>query len=541
MAKVVAAKGVTVKEHLAQAAAATERHDWDTALDSARRATLMAPAGPIARYYLGFARIQSGSPDVGIREIRRALCCLYGQPAAHILSEFLLCLGFGHRLRKSHDNSARAYRAAIIARPENALAWFNLANATLDMDETSSAARQFRRCLCLNPLSADAWNTLGNALNQGGALPEAADAFRRALCATPDHRLAANNLGIVEKQRNRIEPAVRAFVQAVARAPEDLFAQANLGRNLLLTGRFDRGWHALEAPRRRAGLSPLSGNESPLPLWDGRPLETGALLVWCEDKVGDEILFASLLPEIASLAGQVILVCNPRLTALFTSVFDDRVTVVQAGEDADAAIAAATACYPLEFAGRFVRRQFADFPPPTAYLAAGMPARPRPTTRTPRIGVCWWTANNVIGDYRSQSLIDWAPILHIPGIEVISLQYGDGKAELAAARQALGVNILEVEDADQLEDMKAFADLVAGLDLVISIPSTTVQVAGAVGTPVWMLTPTGPGLSWFWFETLSHSLWYPGIELFRQARVGDWAPVIDRVAERLAGWVETRK
>jgi hypothetical protein len=128
-------------------------------------------------------------------------------------------------------------------------------------------------------------------------------------------------------------------------------------------------------------------------------------------------------------------------------------------------------------------------------------------------------------------LTAWSPILKQRDFGFVSLQYGACGADLAAVQSETGVQILHDETVDPLKDLDSLAAQTAAMDLVISIDNSTVHMAGALNVPVWVLLPFVP--DWRWMLGRSDSPWYPSVELFRQPALGEWAPVIDTVAERL--------
>jgi len=86
---------------------------------------------------------------------------------------------------------------------------------------------------------------------------------------------------------------------------------------------------------------------------------------------------------------------------------------------------------------------------------------------------------------------------------------------------------------DELADFADTAALVSNLDLVISIDSAVVHLAGGLGVPTWMLNRFDS--EWRWMERRADSPWYPGLRIFNQPSFGDWASVIDEVKTSLAG------
>ena len=125
-----------------------------------------------------------------------------------------------------------------------------------------------------------------------------------------------------------------------------------------------------------------------------------------------------------------------------------------------------------------------------------------------------------------------------PGVRLVSLQYGDCAAELAAIREGLGVDVQLDDDVDPLRDMDAFAAQVAAMDLVVSVDNTTVHTAGALGVPVWTLLSDNP--DWRWQRERRDTPWYPSMTLFRPSRPGGWAAVLADAAAALAAAVTDR-
>jgi hypothetical protein len=76
------------------------------------------------------------------------------------------------------------------------------------------------------------------------------------------------------------------------------------------------------------------------------------------------------------------------------------------------------------------------------------------------------------------------------------------------------------------------AEIVAGLDLVISVDTSVAHLAAATGKPTWILLPFF-STDWRWMRGWQDSPWYPSVRLFRQGADEDWAPVIGQVRSAL--------
>ncbi len=102
-----------------------------------------------------------------------------------------------------------------------------------------------------------------------------------------------------------------------------------------------------------------------------------------------------------------------------------------------------------------------------------------------------------------------------------------------AFTQGTGIDIVHDEQVDQMADLEAFAAQVAAMDLVVSIDNSTAHLAGALDVPTWVLLRSVP--FWLWGLDRDDSLWCSSMSLFRQKTSGDWADVVERAAQDLAG------
>ncbi len=361
----------------------------------------------------------------------------------------------------------------------------------------------YEQAIAQAPNVAGALYSFARALNRHGDNDAAEEFYRRALVLDPDH-------------------------------PE---THLNLGLCLLLRGAFAEGWrewdwrHRLEdsPPRRFTGRD-----------WRGENLAGKRLLVSAEQAVGDQILHASMIPDLTGLGGSIVVECERRLVPLFKRSFSGVEVVAQ--QDPPAIPVAYDYELPIASLGAYLRPDFPSFADKRSpYLqadagrAAALRARYAQFGDGKLIGISWRSQRPELGGAKSTALMDWAPILRAPGCVFIDLQYGDTTQERAVVQRELGVTIHRDDRIDQMQDLDAFAAQVAALDRVISVSNTAVHVAGALGVAGWVLVPRGKGLHWYWFNGRPDSPFYPSLRLFRQQTRGDWAGVIAQVAAQFDG------
>ena len=131
--------------------------------------------------------------------------------------------------------------------------------------------------------------------------------------------------------------------------------------------------------------------------------------------------------------------------------------------------------------------------------------------------------------FRSLGLIDLLPILRIPGLRFVSLQYGDCAEDLERLRREAGIEVVHWPEA--IADYEETAALCVALDLTVSVCTSVIHLNGALGRPVWVMVPAVP--EWRYGVAGDTMPWYPSVRLIRQAARGDWSEVFERVASDL--------
>jgi hypothetical protein len=150
----------------------------------------------------------------------------------------------------------------------------------------------------------------------------------------------------------------------------------------------------------------------------------------------------------------------------------------------------------------------------------------------PRIGIAWAGNPGHSNDRRrSMPVAALAPILAVPGCDFVSLQVGPASGD---AEKMFGIP----DRSAELTDFSATAELIASLDLVITVDTAVAHLAGALGRPVFVLLPFAP--DWRWMFLRADSPWYASMTLFRQAAPGDWSAPVAEVAKALSARYSAR-
>jgi tetratricopeptide (TPR) repeat protein len=424
---------------------------------------------------------------------------------------------------------------ALKLNPRFADAAFNLAIVLAKLGRTAEAEASYRRAASLNPSFWPASLNLANLLEEQGRFAEARPLYEQAVVLAPDVAGVHYSFGrAVNRYGHNNDEAEAHYRRALALDPDYADAHVNLGLCLLLRGAFAEGWREWEWRHRTEDSQPrrFAGRD-----WHGENLTGKRLLVSAEQAVGDQILYASMIPELTGMGGSIIVECERRLVPLFKRSFPG--VEIYAQQEPPAIPVAFDYEIPFASLGVYLRPDFPSFVGgPSPYLKADaarvaeIRARYRQLGDGPLIGISWRSQRPELGGAKSTTLLDWAPILRRHRAVFIDLQYGDTAAERATVERELGVKIHRDDTIDQMQDIDAFAAQVAALDRVISVSNTTVHVAGALAVSTWILVPRGKGLHWYWFGA-GESPWYLSARLFRQSVRGDWSDVIAHMAHEL--------
>jgi len=391
------------------------------------------------------------------------------------------------------------------------------------------AAEMIRNAIAINQKQAAYHCNLGTVLQSQGELQEAAKCYKRALALQPELAEVHSNLGNIFQAQDKLDEAVASHERALTLKPGLAEAHYNLGLAQLLKSDFSSGWQNLEWRwQTKDHQTPM--RTYPQPLWLGEKLASGDLLIWGEQGIGDEIMFAGLIPDAIRSGNHCMLDCDPRLQPLFARSFPNVDVVSGANPKPDTAAHLPSGSLP-----RLFRPTTAAFAATTSpYLMADPVARERfracYADGRRLLGLAWHTKNRKTGRDRSIDLSLFAPLFARPDIRWVSLQYGDHDAlenQTAAAHAPLLID----RSVDQLANIDSFAAQIAAMDMVITIDNSTAHLAGALGVPVWVLLPFAR--DWRWLQAREDSPWYPAMRLFRQPKPGDWQSVLQKVQSAL--------
>jgi len=447
-----------------------------------------------------------------------------------------------YRDTNDEEGAFRALKTASIKTPDNPAIKFELGKLLSETGKLDEAEMWLKNCLQLDQHSVMSHIELGILQMKLKRWTAAEQHFETALRIDPTIVVAHTNLALVRENQGRYDEVLGHYEAAIEHRPGH--AEARFQRALALLSRenFRSGWKE-HVWRFKSQTTETSDKRFELPYWCGEPLEGKHILVWTEQGPGDEILLASMLPDILSRGARCTLLCSPRMIPIFQRSFPDLDNVLPLNAiPKDLEYKELTYQASLSHLGLQLRDAEKNFPHHEGYLRANSEVTERLRTKykgrgnKKLVGISWKSSNISASAEKSTDPVLWRKILNVQNVIFVSLQYGACPEEISTMKRRFGVDIISDISIDPLSDMDLFTAQVAAMDLVISVSNTSVHVAGALNIPVWILIPSGTGRIWYWFLNRTDSLWYPSARLYRQPNPKNWKPAFNSVATDFAEW-----
>lgn len=448
---------------------------------------------------------------------------------AHAPCDPSLQVLFARCCRKSGDiHQARQVLDDVIARvPGHVEAAFELGLIAQLQRDVRAAEKAFIRVTQAAPHRADAWINLGAIqLNQFGHLESARSSFSRALAINPESVEAHVNMALLMQYAEGPRTAASYLERLLERVPDSAQAHWHLAIARLLARDYAEGWKHYEWRDRVYGGA--HARHFPYPRWRGESLAGKRILVYGEQGLGDEIMFASCLPEVISVAGQCVIECHSRLASLFSRSFP-QASVCGHGRDGDrswlAGVEPIDFQVPLGSLPLHLRSEAGQFVNSRPYLKADSAKVEAWRMRLanlgpgPKVGLSWRGGTvDTRTSLRSVGIGELGAMLQARTAQWFSLQYGARTEEFQQMNEAHGV--LVHHDGSVGVDLDETAALMCALDVVVTVANTNVHLAGALGCPTRVLVSAMP--EWRYGNMGETMDWYPSVRLIRQKNPGVW-------------------
>jgi len=365
---------------------------------------------------------------------------------------------------------------------------------------------------------------------------DAKGAYEEAIRLNPQYAEAYNSLGTVLRDMQHLERALACFTKAVSIKPDFDIARLNLSMMQLQLGKWKEGWSNYEARWKGSAESNTKKFLKPLcslPEWDfGKVVKSKKIVIFFEQGYGDMIQFSRYLPLASELFEDVSYVCSdPAMHDLLEFTYKNCATLLK--EVPKDFSSWDYQCNLLSLPKAF-GSEIDTIPHQIPYLKVSQEKIDGWTKRTKaiparklNIGIAWAGRPSHLYDDRRSLVFDQIyPLLAMKDINWISLQKNFNYP----------LRLTEKMDnwfdwSAELTNFSETAALISSLDLVISVDSSMVHLAGALGKDTWMMNRYDS--EWRWLNRKAYSPWYKTLKIYNQPCFGDWSSVIGEIKDNL--------
>ena len=433
----------------------------------------------------------------------------------------------------SLDGALASFDRSIARKPDFADGHVGRTNTLRAMGRFVEALASYDIAIALSPADAAMLSNRGMILLDLQRDQDALKCFDAAIAGNPLFSSAHHNRAIALLKLQDLQEALASCNSALALEPHTARFQGTKAVALLQLGAFADGWRLYEA--RKRSENPAGNKDFLTPAWLGDGDVAGkTVFIHAEQGMGDTLQFSRYAALVQAKGAQVIMSVQTGLLRLLQRS-NPGVAVIDEAEVPDSfdlhcpmmslPLALGTTLGTIPTAVPYLHPD-ADRAAQWRVRLAELPGM--------KIGLVWAGSPrpdqpdaNAIDKRRSITLAHYADLADIPGISLISLQ----KGQTATAPPGMILH----DWTDELTDFADTADLVAALDLVITVDTSVAHLAGGLGTPVWILNRFDQ--CWRWLEGRDDSPWYPTARLFRQPAPGHWGEVIAAVRQALLALV----
>ena len=414
--------------------------------------------------------------------------------------------------------------------PDRASTLTNLSVAQLKLKKYSEAKAAAKKAILVEVDNSEAYLNLGLVEKELRAYDDAVKFFDKALSLKPDYHEAWSNKGVALHELKLFNEAIVHYDKALSLKPDYHEASWNKSLSLLIQGDFENGLPLYESRWAADKVSEVAGKRLfDRPTWLGvESLQGKTILLYGEQGLGDFIQFARYAKLVADLGATVILEAPQVLAGLLENLEGVSQLVIKGKK-----LPYFDYQCPLLSLPRAFNTNISSIPAHIPYLVSSAHQaaewkRKLGKKGNKRVGLVWSSMSDFKEDSkRSLLLADFVKALPAEGFEYICLQQELKECDEEFFRSYKNIRFF----GDELRDFSDTAALIENLDLVISTCTSVLHLSAALGKETWVLLSNVP--DWRWLLDREDSPWYPSIRLYRQAVIGDWASVLNKVKSDL--------
>jgi len=481
------------------------------------------------KLYLGSALTKNGEHLQAIRVLKNAI------EISPDLFNLHYAVGVANFELKNYQEALQAFEREINLNPKNYFAYLESGYSLYELEEYDAAINFLEKAITLDADCADAYHCMGATLNNLERYQEAFNNILRAIEIDNTQSEYYFCLGNIFASIKNNKEALKSFEKALEIDPLNNEIIYNKGLIHFYNLNFKEGWECYE--KRRKVSEYLKKSESFNKLYLKQiPEDHEPILLYSEQGIGDQIIYLSLLHEAIALPNPILVQIEPRLIPLFkrsypaVNFYSDKESLDPSLYKYHALVGSIPHLFRNSKESFLNQKKSFLISDPHKTLAL----RNRLTVKDHLVcGIAWKSKNEKFGHFKTASLTDFLPVLKLPSINFIDLQYGDTSDDRLNLKNEHSVTLSKIDDIDNFNDIDGLASLIDACDFIVTISNVTAHIAGALGKKVFLMVPYEKGRIWYWHDGLKISLWYPTIQIFTQNEMGNWSVPINEIKEKI--------
>jgi len=409
--------------------------------------------------------------------------------------------------------------------------YFSKGNMLLDVTKPKDALKLFDKAIQIKPAPQYRLSK-GSALSEIGLAKNALVLFYKALINDyPDYSPALSNIGYVYLDNHNDQDAEEYFTKSLEMDPSNNTVRNNLGVLQLNRGNFKEGWKNFESrwlvdPRKSRFISTNK------PLWSIGCSMENKVLIWGEEGIGDEIIYASMVSNENFNPKKTTICCTEKIKQLLKRSFPEFnvITFSEVKDDNffDVHIR-------IGSLGQYLRSDIKEFKKQKERFLVTDVLRTknfRQHIKSDKKYLCGLSWMSRAHKDKNCSLEELLPILKLDNVLFVNLQYGDTINEIENIKNKYNIDIVDV-GIDLFNDIDGLASLIDSCDFIATTSNITPHIAGGLGKKTYLLTAISSRKFHYWFSNSQKSLWYPSVKIYQQASKGQWAKPIKLVLDEI--------
>ena len=499
------------------------------------KALKFKPNNPDLLSYVGILDVQLGNFESGINYFKKANIFLPHNKDITLNYSNALINYANYEINNKNFTSAISHlEESIKILPENEIAYLNLFKLYIQEKKYLQFEERFVEALKVNSKNANFYFLHGNCLFDQKKYDAALEAFKLASRLNADFFESIFHEALCHEFLGNIDSALNKYESCLNLKPNYELALFNKGQFLLSMDNYAEGWPLYRyrwTTKKNIGEYLFDPNSELSDLVSSKH----RVLVWGEQGIGDQIIFASMLNDFKKIFPNLTVMLDKRLIPIFKRSFAD-INFLDFSQryscEFDFHI-------PLGNIGIFVRKKIEDFKKQKkSFLISEKNLNKEIYSEIRKnkkliCGISWTSKNDFYGESKSISLDCMSSYLKEFDFKFVNLEYVDNHQEVNKAIEDHSIDIYNPDQIDKFNDLESLAALISNCDLVITVSNVNAHFAGALGIKTLLITPFNYGRLWYWSDK-NYSKWYPSVKIFRQKEQNSWKKTLEELKDHLA-------